>query len=69
MPRAYLKRQGHNPGEFIGEVVWSGNHLQALRDLVAQKCDAAATYSGPSTSCTLACRSPPMRPWASRATN
>jgi serine/threonine-protein kinase len=46
LPRAYLRRLGHDPEAFIGEVVWSGNHLQALRDLVAKKCDAAATYSG-----------------------
>lgn len=46
LPRAYLKREGHDPAEFIGDMIWSGNHLQVLRDLVAQKCDAAATYSG-----------------------
>jgi serine/threonine-protein kinase len=46
LPRAYLRRQGHDPATFIGEVVWSGNHLQVLRDLIAEKCDAAATYSG-----------------------
>lgn len=46
LPRAYLRRNGHDPAKFIGKVVWSGNHLQVLRDLVAGKCDAAATYSG-----------------------
>jgi eukaryotic-like serine/threonine-protein kinase len=46
LPRAYIRRQGFEPAEFIGEVVWSGNHLQVKRDLIAGKCDAAATYSG-----------------------
>lgn len=46
LPRAYLRKQGHDPETFIGEVVWSGNHLQVLRDLIAGKCQAAATYSG-----------------------
>jgi serine/threonine-protein kinase len=46
LPRAYLRRQGYDPPSFIGEVVWSGNHLQVLHDLIGGKCDAAATYSG-----------------------
>ncbi|MFW5966949.1 MAG: serine/threonine-protein kinase [Persicimonas sp.] len=46
LPRDYIHKQGHDPGEFIGEVVWSGDHLQGLRDLLEEKCDVAATYSG-----------------------
>ncbi len=46
LPHAYIRRQGHDPKKFIGKEVWSGNHLQVLRDLLAGKCDAAATYSG-----------------------
>jgi phosphate/phosphite/phosphonate ABC transporter binding protein len=46
LPRAYIRRNGYDVDEFVGEVHWSGNHLQALKDLMAGKCDAAATYSG-----------------------
>lgn len=46
LPQTYIRRQGHDPDEFIGEVVWSGEHLQVLRDLLEDKCDVAATYSG-----------------------
>jgi len=46
LPRAYLRNRGHDPDSFIGEVHWSGNHLQGLKDLVAGECAAAATYSG-----------------------
>lgn len=46
LPRAYIRREGHDPEAFIGEVHWSGDHIQGLRDLLADKCDAAATYSG-----------------------
>ena len=46
LPRVLIRRRGWDPQTFIGRVHWSGNHLQVLRDLVAGKCDAAATYSG-----------------------
>ena len=46
LPRAFIKRSGFDPEKFIGDVHWSGNHLQAMRDLLANKCDAAAVYSG-----------------------
>lgn len=46
LPLAYIQRQGFDPDEFIGEVHWSGDHIQALRDLLEEKCDAAAVYSG-----------------------
>lgn len=46
LPRAYLRRKGYNPNTFVKKVVWSGDHIQVLRDLLAGKCDVAATYSG-----------------------
>jgi ABC-type phosphate/phosphonate transport system substrate-binding protein len=46
LPRAFIRQQGHDPEEFIGAIHWSGDHLQVLRDLLAGKCAAGATYSG-----------------------
>ncbi len=46
LPRAYLRSRELDPSTFMGEVHWSGDHIQAIRDLVEGKCDAAATYSG-----------------------
>lgn len=46
LPRAYLRKQGYDPEAFIGEIRWSGDHLQVMRDLVEGKCAAGATYSG-----------------------
>lgn len=46
LPRAFLRRQGFDPDTFIKKVVWSGDHIQVLRDLLAGKCDVGATYSG-----------------------
>lgn len=46
LPRAYIRSHGYEVEEFIGDVHWSGDHLQAMRDLLAKKCDAAAVYSG-----------------------
>lgn len=46
LPRAHLRRNGYDPDEFIGEIHWSGQHLQAIRDLLADRCDAVATYNG-----------------------
>ncbi len=46
LPRAWLKAQGHEPDVFIGQVHWSGDHIQALKDLIDGRCEAAASYSG-----------------------
>jgi len=46
LPRAFLSSNGYDPDTFVGEVRWSGQHLQALRDLLAGRCDVAATYNG-----------------------
>jgi|GEM_PF-631773 len=46
LPRAYLRRRGYDPDIFVKKVVWSGDHIQVLRDLLEGKCDVAATYSG-----------------------
>lgn len=46
LPRAYLRRHGYDPDLFVKKVVWSGDHIQVLRDLLEGKCDVAATYSG-----------------------
>jgi len=46
LPRAHLRRNGYDPDQFMGEVHWSGQHLQAIRDLLADRCDAVATYNG-----------------------
>lgn len=46
LPRAFFRRNGFEPEEFIGAIHWSGDHLQVLRDLLAGKCEAGATYNG-----------------------
>lgn len=46
LPREYIRRAGYDPDAFFSEIHWSGDHFQALRDLIANKCDATATYSG-----------------------
>ncbi len=46
LPRQYIRRHGFDPDEFVGEVHWSGDHFQVMRDLIDDKCDAAAVYSG-----------------------
>lgn len=46
LPRAYLRDQGEDPDTFIEKIVWSGDHLQLLRDLSEGKCDVGATHSG-----------------------
>lgn len=46
LPRQYLRAQGYEPDRFIGQIHWSGDHFQGMRDLIEGKCDAAATYSG-----------------------
>jgi phosphate/phosphite/phosphonate ABC transporter binding protein len=46
LPRTYLRKQDLPPDEFIGEVHFSGDHIQVLRDLLEGRCDAGAAYSG-----------------------
>ena len=46
MPRAHIRSLGHDPDAFVGSIQWSGDHLQALRDLFAGRCDVVATYPG-----------------------
>lgn len=46
LPRVLIRRRGWEPNEFIGEIQWSGNHLQVMRDLIDGRCEVAATYSG-----------------------
>ena len=46
LPRAHLRNNGIDPDNFFRKIHWSGDHLQAIRDLLAGVCDAAATYSG-----------------------
>ena len=43
LPRAALIREGLAPDQY--EARYSGNHLQALRDVLAGDCRAAATYA------------------------
>lgn len=46
LPRAYLRDQGVDPNEWMGEIIWSGDHLQLLKDLGDGVCDVGATHSG-----------------------
>ncbi|MCA9564847.1 MAG: phosphate/phosphite/phosphonate ABC transporter substrate-binding protein, partial [Myxococcales bacterium] len=46
MPRAYVRDSGFIPEHFFGEIIWSGQHHQALRDLINGRCEVAATYNG-----------------------
>lgn len=46
LPRASLVTAGLNPDADLAERRFSGNHLQALLDLNAGRCDAAGTYNG-----------------------
>ncbi len=46
LPRHYIRRHGFDPDDFVGEIHWSGDHFQVMRDLIDDKCDAAAVYSG-----------------------
>jgi eukaryotic-like serine/threonine-protein kinase len=46
LPRQYLREQGYDPDRFVGRVHWSGQHLQALRDVLSGRCDVVATYNG-----------------------
>ena len=46
LPLHFLRQNGIDPDQFIGEVVWSGNHFRALQDAVAGRCEVVATYNG-----------------------
>jgi phosphonate transport system substrate-binding protein len=46
LPRAYMRKQGLAPDEFMGEVYFSGDHIQVLRDIIDGRCDAGASFSG-----------------------
>ncbi len=46
LPRVFFKERGTKLDTFAGKIVWSGDHIQGIRDLLAGKCDAVATYSG-----------------------
>jgi phosphate/phosphite/phosphonate ABC transporter binding protein len=46
LPKMFIAQRGFDPDRFIGAVHWSGDHFQVLRDLIADKCDAAALFSG-----------------------
>jgi phosphonate transport system substrate-binding protein len=45
LPRIWMRKAGLDPDTDVSMVI-SGDHLAALRDLAAGKCDAAAVYSG-----------------------
>lgn len=45
LPRAALRHAGIDPERDLGAVRFSGNHLQAIKDLSAGLCDAIGTYS------------------------
>ncbi|MBI4950479.1 MAG: PhnD/SsuA/transferrin family substrate-binding protein [Myxococcales bacterium] len=45
LPRIWMRQAGLDPDKDVTAVV-SGDHLAAMRDLGAGKCDAAAVYSG-----------------------
>jgi phosphate/phosphite/phosphonate ABC transporter binding protein len=46
LPRVFLAERGYDPDAFMGEVTWSGTHPRAIADLLAERCDVAATNSG-----------------------
>ena len=46
LPRHFIREQGYDPDEFIGNIHWSGDHFQSIRDLLSGRCKAAAVYSG-----------------------
>ena len=45
LPRIWMRKAGLDPDKDI-KTVLSGDHQAVLRDLIAEKCDAAAVYSG-----------------------
>jgi phosphonate transport system substrate-binding protein len=45
LPRIWLRKAGLDPDKDV-EIILSGDHLAALRDLDAGRCEAAAVYSG-----------------------
>lgn len=46
LPREHIREEGYDPDEFIGNIHWSGDHFQGMRDLIDGKCEATAAYSG-----------------------
>jgi phosphate/phosphite/phosphonate ABC transporter binding protein len=46
VPRAMLRKRGLDPDHFFSATVFSGNHHQALRDLLVGRCDVATVYTG-----------------------
>jgi len=46
LPMRALRKAGLDPQRDLAQLIRSGNHTQVLRDLLAGKCDAGATYSG-----------------------
>jgi len=46
VPRMMARKRGHDPDKLFGAKQFSGNHYQAMRDLLADRCDVAAVYSG-----------------------
>ncbi|MFO0590765.1 MAG: PhnD/SsuA/transferrin family substrate-binding protein [Polyangiaceae bacterium] len=45
LPRIWMRKNGLTPDRDMKSIV-SGDHVAAMRDLLAGKCDAAAVYSG-----------------------
>lgn len=45
MPRVMVRKAGRDPDEFFESAQFSGNHVRALRDLLAGRCDVAAVTS------------------------
>ena len=46
LPRTYIRSHGADPDTFIGSIHWSGQHSQAIRDILDGRCDVVATYNG-----------------------
>ncbi|MBN1945199.1 MAG: PhnD/SsuA/transferrin family substrate-binding protein [Bradymonadales bacterium] len=46
LPRLFLRERGYDPDRFAASIQWSGDHIQALRDILEGRCDAVATYNG-----------------------
>ncbi|MCA9669037.1 MAG: phosphate/phosphite/phosphonate ABC transporter substrate-binding protein [Myxococcales bacterium] len=44
--RVLVRRSGFDPDRFFSSAQFSGNHHQALRDLLAKRCDVATVYAG-----------------------
>ena len=46
VPMAAIRAAGYDTDAFVGSIQWSGDHLQALRDILAGRCDVVGTYNG-----------------------